>query len=128
MARAAGQPNGAEFGDLQAPPSVETRLFIRRFAIKDRIIRELLAGDITLLEAAAGFRFVNDHPPECPCLFRTMVSGDSDGEKACRHVILWVRSHLLAAGATTRAEAVLGRLEAELRTLLASGDGIELPW
>src|SRR3954454_3724791 len=57
-----------------------------RFAITDR----LLAGEMTLPEAAAWFRYLNNSPPRFASPYHQWP-GASEGEKLCRQVIHWVR-------------------------------------
>src|SRR5262249_8804642 len=62
---------------------------------RDQTIRELLAGRLTLLEAAARFRALDRAPPAFDWeVFRSAYPGDSDEERHCRKVIGWVEVEL----------------------------------
>jgi hypothetical protein len=101
---------------------------VRRVAAKRRIIDEVVAGRLTLLEAAAWFRHLNncDGPrPQAEALWGPQ--GRTEGERMCRQVLSWVRSDLQACP-ESQYRAVYGRLEAELEAELARSHGtIELP-
>ena len=96
-------------------------LVVERIAAKNRVTAELIGGRLTLLEAAARFRDLNDIPEDCPDPYRQAFSGDSDGEKLCRQVIAWVAAELRG-----RSSPLVECLEAELQDLLGRG-AIELP-
>jgi hypothetical protein len=113
---------------LLAEPPEGGHVASERIRAKSRVVSGLLEGEMTLVEAAAWFRFVNDNPPEYPCLFRETITGRSDGEKACRQVIYWVRARLRAEMTASQADLVLCRLQGDLDTLLAQDDAVELPW
>jgi hypothetical protein len=79
---------------------------------KCQAANELVAGRLTLWEAAARFREVTVRPRECVVLLRSFRHGASDDELFCRCVIEYVESELAADPA--RAAAVVGRLNVEL--------------
>lgn len=60
----------------------------RRLETKKQIIHNLIDGRVTLFEAAAAFRRLNDEYPQVPL---TSGPGDSAEERLCRQVIEWVR-------------------------------------
>jgi hypothetical protein len=88
-------------------------------AAKKRLIGELIAGRLSLLETAAGFKqvyksrssFVEEE-------YRRAWPGDSEEERYCRDVIAWVG---VLANSPEQAREVTGRLEAELKERLHSG-------
>jgi hypothetical protein len=110
------------------PPSEHLLVVAARLKEKERVVARLRDGELTLLEAAAWFRFLNDNPPEHPAVFRTRFPGRSDGEKACRQVIAWVKTTLFRTVPESQAASEVSRLEAELAALLAEHEHIELPW
>jgi hypothetical protein len=122
---AKGEPPNSR---LLAGPGEEIRVIDQRVARKEEVIGRLIAGEITLLEAAAWFRDLNDDPPDRPCDFRQLERGRSDGEKACRQVVGWVRSSLINHPDPAEAAKVLARLERELEERAAAKEPIELPW
>src|SRR5262245_7763068 len=99
----------------------------RRVAAKEGVVEQLLAGRTTLLEAAAWFRLLNEHPADCQDEFRRWWRGKSDGEKLCRQVISWVVMELHARGPADLAEAQRRRLEAELQAHLRRDGTVHLP-
>jgi hypothetical protein len=63
----------------------------RRIRRKQRVSQEVLAGRLTLLEAAALFRALDHAPPEFKWdHFRASTPADSDDERHCHEVIHWV--------------------------------------
>ena len=129
LAWRAGLPDGAEaVSGVVSPPPAETRLTTARIEAKDALVDRLLAGEITLLEAAAWFRQICDNPPESRVDFRRNFPGDSDGEKALRHVIAWVNARVWSHHGQAQAELAEKKYQCELDSLLATGRPIELPW
>jgi hypothetical protein len=64
------------------------RLMEVRVERKRQLVDQLLAGRLTLLEAAAGFRDLNRGPPALNwSAFRHTVPGGSDEERHCNQVI-----------------------------------------
>jgi hypothetical protein len=113
---------------LVMAPTEESEILSQRLRAKNRIVERLLAGELNLLEAAAWFRHLEDNPLWLRVDFRSANPGRSDGEKACRQVIRWVSKRLAGQMPTSQAELVLCQLQAELDTLLADSDTVELPW
>lgn len=101
------------------------QIHIHRSVIRDRAIRELLAGRLTLVQAAAQFRDVEeDHPVSWwP---QNAATGSAEGERLCRMVIGratgWVESHL-----PSQAAAVAARLVAELEEHRSPDGTVRLP-
>jgi hypothetical protein len=93
----------------------------RRAAEKRALARAVIAGRLSLLQAAARFRDLNARPPAFPWeAFRQTYPGDSDDERHGREVIQFVRQEVqLRPGA---GPAMVGRLEAELQGLLERGN------
>src|SRR5205823_2885629 len=61
---------------------------MRRLDRKERVTRALLAGRLTLLEAAAYFSALNQAAPEFHWgYFRETTPGDTDEERHCHKVI-----------------------------------------
>ena len=98
----------------------------RRMAIKDEVVRQLLAGELTLAEAAAWFKYLNERPAGDENFYRQRFRCPTAEESACRQVISWVRSELWLKG-PDRAEETVRRLEAELQGHLECEGKIELP-
>src|SRR5262249_32180009 len=88
----------------------------------------LLAGRMTLLEAAACFRDLNWEPPAFHWdYFRARWPGDSDDERHCHEVLAWVLLQTRGTGNARAgpdnctAEAARTKLEAELAEHLRCG-------
>src|SRR5262249_39287585 len=97
----------------------------RRVSEKDRLAGEVIGGRVSLVEGAARYRDLDEHPPAfCWREFREVYPGASDDERHCRAVIAHVRAELPnRPGADP---ALVGRLETELHDLLRRGD-LRLP-
>ena len=113
---------------LVAAPGEKAHILEERMRAKNRVVGRLIEGEMSLVEAGAWFRYVNDHPQECPSNFRREFAGRSEGEKACRQVIAWVRARLEMKMTASQVDLVLCRLRGELDTLLAEEGTVELPW
>lgn len=100
----------------------------QRMKAKTKVVERLVAGELTLVQAAAWFRQLNDTPWEHRCDYRRQWPGNSDGEKLCRQVIAWTRSDLQFRMPESQASALLCQLEGELEMILAERDTVELPW
>jgi hypothetical protein len=88
-------PGGSEGERLGKELERETRTVIAHVKEKYRVIEELLLGRLTLLEAAALFRALDQSLRSFNWeQFRLGYPGDSDEERHCREVIRWVRIEL----------------------------------
>jgi hypothetical protein len=110
-------------------PLVERRLFVipQRTKAKAGVIKQLLAGRISLFEAAAWFRWLNETPPDCPGESIEHWPGTSPEEKLCRQMIAWVRNDQRQFGDNSAADALADRLEMELEKALAGTGRVVLP-
>ena len=97
-----------------------------RIAAKDRIADRLLAGEMTLAEAAAYFGRLYERAGLRADALRE-YRGSSEGEILCRQVIAWVENKVRSEQSPEEAERVVRRLEAELRRHLAEQGTVELP-
>jgi hypothetical protein len=61
---------------------------LKRLERKQAIVTELIAGRISLFEAAAQFRQVNEEWPN-RFLYQPYLAGESEEESLCRQVIDW---------------------------------------
>jgi hypothetical protein len=114
--RSPGEPEEAREAELDR----RLRVARQRIDAKWKVVRRLLGGELTLLEAAARFRDVNAEPADCPCQDSHLWPSASPEERLCRQVIGWARAEARddRSGA---AGAVVDRLESELKALLARG-------
>jgi hypothetical protein len=97
-----------------------------RIAAKDGIADRLLAGEMTLAEAAAYFGRLYEQARLRTEALR-VYAGSSEGEILCRQVIAWVENKVRFEQSAEAADRVVHRLEAELRRHLAEQGTVELP-
>jgi hypothetical protein len=89
---------------------------LRRIAIKDAIIVDLIAGRVTLAEATEHFTALNADRPRYLAALREVYPGATDQEKFARNVI----SFVVARVEPHERAAISSRLETELRQMLAA--------
>jgi len=95
-----------------------------RAAGKSRVTRELLDERLSLVQAAAWFRHLDDNMPGTAPDY---LPGKTEGERYCREVILWAQAES-RDWSTDRAAEVTCRLETELEDHLAAHkDVVVLP-
>src|SRR5262249_29954001 len=86
------QAAAAGSATLLAPPDDQAVRLARRMRMKATVVRQLLGGELTLLDAAAAFRILNDaQANDDPW---RAFQGGSDGEKLCRQVIYWADAQI----------------------------------
>lgn len=90
---------------------------LNRIAMKEAIVRELLAGRATLAEATDRFLALNAARPATLEAVRITHAGATDREKTARNVI----SFALGRAPAAARGAISQRLEDELRQLIAAG-------
>ena len=111
-----------------AEPAPRTVISRERSRARGQVVDRLLEGKLTLLQAAAWFRYFDDHPAEFPGDFRRRFAGKGDGEKACRHLLVWVAGRFRSGGMNSQQALQFRRLEDELNALCAKDEAFELPW
>jgi hypothetical protein len=95
------------------PPGPESLAVMRRIDKKQRVVNELLDGRHTFFETATIFRRLNAEHPKLPTY--PDIPGDSDDERTCWQLILWVRRVLLLRGdPEERVQEISARFEREL--------------
>jgi hypothetical protein len=113
----------------KSPADVETerrrQIHLERHAVKDRAVRNLLAGRLTLLEAAAQFRDVEAAQP-VTWVPQIAATGPADGESLCRKVIAMAKGWMLE-NVPAQAVAETARLEAELEQQRGPDGVVRLP-
>jgi hypothetical protein len=101
------------------------QIYLQRYAVRDRAVRILLAGRLTLLQAAAQFRDVEKALP-VTWAPRIAATGPAEGERLCQRVIAmakdWMEEHVPAAAADMTA-----RLEAQLEQHRGADGTVHLP-
>jgi hypothetical protein len=112
-----------------ADPGVEWKMAIlrQRLAAKTRVIDQVAARQMDLLEAAAWFHHFNENPPDCP---GEVIRGWPEAgpeEKLCRQVIDWARLQKIRFGSEGEADELTNRLEQQLADALAQPGGLVLP-
>ncbi len=97
------------------------RELVLRNRRKDRVARTLLAGRLSLLEAAAYYRALDLGPPALDWQrFRSWWPGGSDAERHCHEVIEWAYPRACLEG-DVHGRALRDRLSAELAEHLRRG-------
>jgi hypothetical protein len=123
-------PSIAEFViDEKFPMDEESeyrrQILLQRCAVRDRAVQKLLAGRLTLLQAAAQFRDVEKSLP-VTWAPRIAATGSAEGERLCRSVIAmakgWMEEYVPA-----QAAAETARLEAELEQHRGADGTVHLP-
>jgi hypothetical protein len=101
-----------------------------RLEAKDRVVTALLAGEATLLEAAARFREWDAVEPQArPERHPEVYAGDTEAERYCRAVLFWADTATLdrtTGGESAEGLAAVRRLEEELEGHRLCGT-LELP-
>lgn len=96
------------------PSSPEFPAMLARTKAKEVVARDVIAGRVSLVEAAAHFKQIEQcESPD----HLVLIPGCSYDEKLCRQVILYVRD---VEGQTKAGDEVSSRLERELTHRLAS--------
>jgi hypothetical protein len=123
-------PPAADPQEAVRQPLPETALL--RPVAKRRLAREVIAGRLSLWQAAAQFGALNRLPPEAAYLSRIDLSARpphlsprTDEERLCWQVISYVEAELWEEPG--RARSVVARLEAELQEGLRKQGRIRLP-
>jgi hypothetical protein len=106
-------------------PERRRQILMQRFAVKLRAVQNLLAGRLTLLQAAAQFRDAEKTQPitRGPGIAAT---GPADGEGLCRKVIVLAKGWMLE-NVPAQAGAEIARLEAELEQHRGADGTVRLP-
>ena len=97
-----------------------------RTGCKEQVMARLVAGELTLFEAAAWFARLAETYPESGD-FHRLHPGSSDGEKWCREVISWAHTKVSWEHSAAEADRLCERLEAELQERLDGYGTVELP-
>jgi hypothetical protein len=97
---------------------------IARCAAREEVTQDLLAGRLTLPQAAARFRALNAAVgPNVPPL-GLWFPGATEEERLCRQVIAWVESASTVPRSPGSGRTARRRLVAELTALLDQGHGV----
>jgi hypothetical protein len=112
--------------ELQRSP-LEAQIAMRRVKEKTEVIRRLRRGELTLFEAAAWFRHINNEPPEYSNTTWQRLPGNCNNEKVCRQVLYWVTGQLVGRAPQSEINALLERLEGELQQHIVEHGSVILP-
>jgi hypothetical protein len=113
----------------KSPTDEETerrqQILLQRHRVKERAVQQLLAGQMTLLQAATQFR---DVEKAHPVTWRPDIAatGPADGERLCRRVISMAKGWMLE-NVPAQAAAETARLEAELEQHRGADGTVRLP-
>lgn len=99
---------------------------VRRLAIKDALIAELISGRITLIEVTKQFLILNQSRPEYMTVIRESYPGSTDEEKTTHNVMGYIRAEL-AHTTPAQQTAVLHRLNIEFDLAYPTKSGGEFP-
>jgi hypothetical protein len=99
---------------------------VHRLEAKSAVTHRLLEGELTLLEAAAWFRYINQTTGAPAFAPIPGEEGESEAEQICRQVIRWADA-IAQATSMDHADTVARRLETELDEHLRRDGGVELP-
>jgi hypothetical protein len=113
------QDEGRRAADLRA---VQEALSFRHEARRE-ILEDVVAGRMTLLQAADQFKGLNERHPESMTAVRFTYDGGTDEERLCRQVIAGVQG-LLDDRPPSEAAPIIARLEAELHDHFGEGAGV----
>jgi hypothetical protein len=116
--RSLARVGGVLYRELQRGEALNSRdETVRRcLAAKSRITEEVLAGRLSLLEAARAFRECHEAIRDGNESWAGVYRAPEDEEAVCRNVIAWARQR---TGCDPRRQAAaVRRLEAELREFL----------
>jgi hypothetical protein len=125
LGRALGLTGSEEEQETQRRAEMARRnlILIRRHAAKEKVVKAVLEGRMSLLQAARLFQDLDENPADCRNDYRSFFPGRSDGEKLCRQVLEWTQSQMVDAP-PSQAAAVLERLQAELQENMDRNGGL----
>jgi hypothetical protein len=102
-----------KIADMDREINVQRQALQECRAAKQRVLPAVIAGQLTLIQAAESFRKIDQRNPRFQMdAFQQGHPGRTDLERHCRAVIGDVRTHLLDR--PDMAEAIVQRLESEL--------------
>lgn len=104
----------------------ELQAIMERIGVKEKIVGMLAEDEMSLIEAAAWFRSLQENRGSQVNLL-CHKPGQSEGEGWCREVISYAENKVLHEKSPDRANALRQRLEAELQELLDCRGGVVLP-
>lgn len=109
------------------PRDRQLEVLSARIEAKRQVVRRLVAGELTLVEAAGWFRYLNRTPEDLPARGVRLIEGRCEGEQLCLQVIRWAESELAGAAGAGEEDARLRALQAELADHIARHGRVVLP-
>jgi hypothetical protein len=97
---------------------------LNRIELRQRIIGELLAGQITLSQAAAQFRDLTWAVPKYVALIQMQYPNMNEAEKYCRYVLDYARRY---SGHHKEPGQIISRLEREFNQSCRQSGSVHLP-
>jgi hypothetical protein len=98
-----------------------------RLEARRQIAREVLAGRLDLLTAAAEFRRLDQQVPRVATVLATWHPEMSPGERACRHVFVWVEDEVCRSSQGPVYCEMLVRLGEQLEQEIRAHGEVQLP-
>jgi hypothetical protein len=114
----------ASLSEQQARYDAGWKVLVWSLATREAIADEVIAGRLNLLEAAAGFRAVDQVKEQYLPAVDSAMPGKTAEERLCRQVIAFVAGRLKNSD---RRETMVGKLEDDLQTHLQQQGGVSLP-
>jgi hypothetical protein len=108
---------------LKAKFEMQNAQAVGRFQQRRQIIDNLMAGRLELFAAAAAFQQLNQQDPVLENEVVRLFPRTSPGERACRHVLRWVKEE---SKYRSRYRELHARLEAQLQEYLSSHGDVSL--
>jgi hypothetical protein len=96
-----------------------SQALVERNRAKEEVISELLAGRLTLVEAAAAFRRIHERTRDETGCYAEADPADLSDEGLCRNVLCWARMGLADS---PRREEVLDRLNRDFEALFPQAE------
>jgi hypothetical protein len=104
--------------------NIQNSQAVARFQKRRQIVEDLLAGRLELFAAAAAFHQLNQQDPVVEKELARQFPRMSPGERACRHVLRWVKEE---SKYTPGCRDLHARLEAQLQEHVRSHPEVNLP-
>jgi hypothetical protein len=105
-----------------------TQVLKDRIRLRTQVIDKVVAGEMSLVEAASRFRAYSEAGTDNPLQKLDLLPGATQEEKLCWQVIKWAEAHASSYPNRGSNREVAARLTCELEDLLIEGNGkIELP-
>ena len=95
-----------------------------RHEAKQKLLEDLVAGKLTLLQAADRLQELDERAPESMTAVRSTYQGNSDKERVCRQAIDGVQG-FLEDRPPSEVSSIIARLEGELHEHFGAGAAAE---